>query len=248
MKTFKFKHIALVAAIAASMGLSAVASASSKESVEIPVKGGLFIHKLEDGQTVLMSGDGRFVMPGRFVDRDNGTEIVASVDQAKALYGLSAAENRAKQQLENSEVIDEIVQSEMLKYQVGEQDGTKEEVVVFIDPLCPYCHQVLKMQPELTDSYVFVNVVIPLLGPRSDSYVSQLSCVEPDKLSETILSRNMNPEVTETCRDKEEALARRAANTMGIGSVPVTLSKTGGRQVGAFRSVEQFKAFLEGRG
>ncbi|WP_145840219.1 hypothetical protein [Marinobacter sp. P4B1] len=248
MKTLHLRNIALIATMATALGVSHAAIANSKESVELPVKGGIFLHKLEDGQTVLMSGDGRFVIPGRFVDREQGMEVIASIDKAKELYSEGASVTGTNRLEQVASLIDRVVSTDMLKYQVGEQDGNKEEVVVFIDPLCPYCHQILKMQPELTDEYVFVNVVIPLLGPRSDNYVSQLSCVEPDTLGEVILSRNMSPDVTDACRDEEEAVARRTANTVGIESVPYTLSKKGGVQLGAFRTVEQFKAFLEGRG
>jgi len=52
----------------------------------------------------------------------------------------------------------------------------KAQVLVFIDPRCPYCGKVMKDLQALQDQYTFKLVMVPILGPESQNLVVQLAC------------------------------------------------------------------------
>lgn len=201
-----------------------------------------------DGTPILVSGDGRFVMPGRLVDRDNNMTMITSLSDAHKAFGGQSADDTGLEVLSDGQKMNRDVDpEEMLSFKVGDQDGTKEEVIVWIDPLCPYCHRVMEMQNEFTDNYVFHNIVIPLLGVNSERFVNVLACADPSEMGQAILDRNTSVATTESCRTDEQVAAQRYATSVGIQSVPLIVSSSGRIQTGAFRSLQQFETFLEGK-
>jgi len=226
----------------------AFAAPQAEEAIEIPIKDGLFMRETADGTPILVSGDGRFVMPGRFVDRENNMNMITSLEDARQAFGKSPSVVAPNERLSpGAQMLKDVDPSEMLSFTTGVQDGTKEDVIVWIDPLCPYCHRVMEMQSSLTDNYVFHNVVIPLLGSNSQRFVDILSCVEPSEMGQAILNKNTSVQPTSTCRSKEQNAAHRYATSAGIQSVPMTVSASGRVQTGAFRSLAQFQSFLEAK-
>jgi thiol:disulfide interchange protein DsbC len=226
----------------------AFAAPQAEEPIEIPIKGGLYMHETADGTPILVSGDGRFVMPGRFVDRENDMNMITSLDEARQAFGESpSVVAPSERRSPGAQMLKDVNPSEMLSFTTGDQDGTKEEVIVWIDPFCPYCHRVMEMQSSLTDNYVFHNVVIPLLGPNSQRFVDVLACVERSEMGQAILNKNTSVQPTSRCRSTEQTAAQRYATSAGIQSVPMTVSASGRVQTGAFRSLEQFQSFLEAK-
>lgn len=238
--------IALTLSLAASVNANADTQAEAVKAIEIPLKGGLYMRETADGTPILVSGDGRFVMPGRVVDRDNDMRMIASLSDAQDAFGNEEDSQRARDGLNpGQKMLRDVNPDEMLSFTVGDQDGTKDEVVVWVDPFCPYCHRVLEMQEEFADDYVFHNIVIPLLGQNSERFVNVLACAEPSEMGQAILDRNTSVPTTSSCRTDEQIKAQRYATSAGIQSVPLTISAAGRVQTGAFRSLQQFQAFLE---
>lgn len=238
--------IALTLSLAASVNASADTQAEVVKAIEIPLKGGLYMRETADGTPILVSGDGRFVMPGRVVDRDNDMRMIASLSDAQDAFGSEEGSQRTPDGLNpGQKMLRDVNPDEMLSFTVGDQDGTKDEVVVWVDPFCPYCHRVLEMQEEFADDYVFHNIVIPLLGQNSERFVNVLACAEPSEMGQAILDRNTSVPTTSSCRTDEQIKAQRYATSAGIQSVPLTISAAGRVQTGAFRSLQQFQAFLE---
>ncbi|NMU88035.1 thioredoxin fold domain-containing protein, partial [Vibrio parahaemolyticus] len=62
-----------------------------------------------------------------------------------------------------------------------------KEVVVFVDPQCGACHQLMEEAKALKDEYTFKFVVIPILGDKSNRLARALSCItDQDKAFEAL--------------------------------------------------------------
>src|SRR5690554_1659867 len=62
-------------------------TAEGPRMVELPVNGPLFMRETASGATVIVSSDGRFVMPGRLVDRQENHAVISSIDEAESAFG-----------------------------------------------------------------------------------------------------------------------------------------------------------------
>jgi len=206
------------------------------------------MHETADGTPILVSGDGRFVMPGRFVDRENDMNMITSLDEARQAFGESPSVVAPSERLSpGAQMLKDVNPSEMLSFTTGDQDGTKEEVIVWIDPFCPYCHRVMEMQSSLTDNYVFHNVVIPLLGPNSQRFVDVLACVERSEMGQAILIKTQAFSRHQGAAVQSKLQPSVMQPVRVFSQVPMTVSASGRVQTGAFRSLEQFQSFLEAK-
>lgn len=52
----------------------------------------------------------------------------------------------------------------------------QREVVIFLDPLCDHCHDLISQITQLADDYTFKLVLIPVLGSKSAEVAKQLLC------------------------------------------------------------------------
>ena len=113
------------------------------------------------GKTFFMSDNGRFVITGTLLDVWNRVAVkeLDQVDQIANRIDLS------KMKLK----IDDLGPATF---------GTgKQQVVVFVDPRCPYCGKVQKQMEALKSQYTFKLVPIPVLGPESQSLVVKIGCM-----------------------------------------------------------------------
>ena len=113
------------------------------------------------GRTFFMSDNGRFVITGTLIDVWNRVAVTEldQVDQIANRIDLS------KMKLK----IDDLGP---VLFGTG-----KAQVVVFVDPRCPYCGKVQKQMDALKSHYTFKLVPIPVLGPESQSLVVKIGCM-----------------------------------------------------------------------
>jgi thiol:disulfide interchange protein DsbC len=234
--------------LAASLvGAPAVADTteSAPRMVKLPIEGPLFMRETSSGATVIVSQDGRFVMPGRMVDRQEDHTIITSVQQAQEAFGESSVSTRSgpdksselttKQGFPNTE--------KLLSFTVGSGPKT---AYVWVDPLCPYCHSVIKMQEELGDEFTFHNLIVPLLGERSYRATEALSCM-PEEQRHAAMQKNQYSDVTENCDSKSLANSQRLATVMQVESVPTIISPSRQSVTGAPQKLDQLAQFLRGK-
>jgi thiol:disulfide interchange protein DsbC len=126
---------------------------------DLPISG---IKMVKSGeQTVFISSNGRFAFyGGKLMDIWTQQEIkdLADIDNIANRIDLSRMKLKA---------------DDLGAVTVGHG---KAQVLVFIDPRCPYCGKVMKDLQALQDQYTFKLVMIPILGPESQNLVVQLAC------------------------------------------------------------------------
>lgn len=229
--------------LALALSIAACASVQAEtDPVSIPVEGPLEMRKTESGTTVLISSDGRFVMPARLIDRTKGNKLIESLDDARAAYGEGSNSGGGdKVSLEGYDPDD------LLSFTVGNGD---QDVYVWFDPTCPHCATVLEMEPELGDRYTFHNVLYPALGPRAERLTEQMACLSEDEMREAAVAKKQSIQVDDesNCQDEKLSNNIQLARANGIRSVPVIITSDGRSQTGAFRSIAGMKAFLKGDG
>ena len=229
------------------MGAPAVADTtdSAPQMVKLPIEGPLFMRETSSGTTVIVSQDGRFVMPGRMVDRQENHTISTSVQQAQEAFGESSVSTRSGPDKSSELTTDQGFPNpdKLLSFTVGSGPKT---AYMWVDPLCPYCHSVIKMQEELSEEFTFHNLIVPLLGVRSDRATEALSCM-PKEQRHAAMQKNQYSDVTENCDYKSLANSQRLATVMQIEAVPTIISPIRQSVTGAPQSVEQLAQFLRGK-
>ncbi len=126
---------------------------------DLPISGLKMVKSGE--QTVFISSNGRFAFyGGKLMDIWTQQEIkeLADIDKIANRIDLSRMKLKA---------------DDLGAVTVGHGKG---EVLVFIDPRCPYCGKVMKDLQALQDQYTFKLVMVPILGPESQNIVVQLAC------------------------------------------------------------------------
>jgi len=126
---------------------------------DLPISGLKMVKSGE--QTVFISSNGRFAFyGGKLMDIWTQQEIkeLADIDKIANRIDLSRMKLKA---------------DDLGAVTVGHGKG---QVLVFIDPRCPYCGKVMKDLQALQDQYTFKLVMVPILGPESQNIVVQLAC------------------------------------------------------------------------
>lgn len=112
-------------------------------------------------QTVFISSNGRFAFyGGKLMDIWTQQEIKELPDIDKIANRIDLSRMKLKA-------------DDLGPVTVGHGKG---QVLVFIDPRCPYCGKVMKDLQALQDQYTFKLVMVPILGPESQNLVVQLAC------------------------------------------------------------------------
>lgn len=179
----------------------------------------LIMARGENGQTLMFSDGGRYLITD-FKMQDtwnNGMEIKGPEDLQK--FG-----NRL--QLSN-------IPTHMLataKFGTG-----KERLIAFVDPRCPYCHQLFEFLEKNADKYTAELVLFPALGEESEMVARRMTCELGKNTVEShatvvraLFSRNLNALGTEDkCDLTKLRNAVMTAGIMGIQGVPFIVASDG---------------------
>ena len=170
------------------------------------------------GKTFFMSDNGRFVITGTLLDVWNRVAVTEldQVDQIANKIDLS------KMKLK----IDDLGPATI---------GTgKPQVVVFVDPRCPYCGKVQKQIEALKSQYTFKLVPIPVLGPESQSLVVKIGCLlqtpSKDKARDALLHQaydTLPSDIDSNCNREPVQRALVTAKLFGIDGVPFLIAPDG---------------------
>jgi len=170
------------------------------------------------GRTFFMSNNGRFVITGTLMDVWNRV-AVTELDQVDL---IARRIDLAKMKLK----IDDLGP---VSYGTG-----KEQVVVFVDPRCPYCGKVQKQMEALKAHYTFKLVSVPVLGPESQNLVMKLGCqlqtASKDKARDALLHQtydSLPSEIDAKCDREPMQRALVTAHLFGIEAVPFLIAPDG---------------------
>lgn len=222
---------------------------------ELPVDGPLYLRETQSGDTVITSEDGRFVMPGRIVDREKGHEVLTTIEQFDRVYENDGADPAHETRRDSSSADSPfnpdgtLNEDALFTFTVGDEGSEVEDVFVFMDPQCPHCHSVLEMQPALTESYRFHNIILATMGEQSERVVSQLNCMDADAVRQAFLNQESSFQQSarrESCDTAGLRNNNRLAEKMGVDMVPVVVNPGGEYAVGAPQSESELIEFLEG--
>lgn len=177
----------------------------------------------KEGQIHFISGNGRYVFTGRMIDVWEQKEI-RSADDLRA--------TKDKVNLKNMGFIPENLNA----FIVGQ--GNKQEVSIFIDPLCSFCDKLIKEARQIAASnnnYQFNFIVVPALGEESNVLAKAFYCSKDPVAAkvEALLNRKINElSQPETCDTSKYDLTLFAATTVGVTGVPYLIHPSGKRTAG----------------
>ena len=119
----------------------------------------------------------------------------------------------------------------------------KDNVLIIIDPRCPYCGKVMKDLQALQDRYTFKLVMVPILGQESQNVVVQLACLQAtgdkkvqDSVRERLLKQDFSGLPTENptqCNKEPLQRAIVTAKLFGLPGVPFLIAPDGRTHSGA---------------
>jgi thiol:disulfide interchange protein DsbC len=121
------------------------------------------------GLSLVEAGDKRFLMSdnGHFVIA--GTFKLVDMWQGKVITSIADTKNIDKVDLYKIG----IKPDDLSAFTIG---SGKKEVVIFIDPMCNFCHDLIAQLEPLSKSYTFKLVLIPVLGKESAEISKKLLC------------------------------------------------------------------------
>jgi len=106
----------------------------------------------------------------------------------------------------------------------------KKDVVVFIDPRCPYCEKIINASYKLLDQYTFKYVIVQVLGEESERLARVTSCASDRKeIIPALLSRSIDELATKpSCTEADSFLkSNLTAEMFGIRGVPYSIAPNG---------------------
>jgi thiol:disulfide interchange protein DsbC len=131
--------------------------------VKLPIKGMQAVQS--DGQILFMSENGRFVITGQIYDiwmKKPLSTIAQMQDAASRIHFKGMGLN-----------VDTLNTVSM-----GQEP---KEVVIFVDPRCTICHELMPDAKTLTKDYTFKFIVIPALGDESNRLAKALYCAKDQR-------------------------------------------------------------------
>lgn len=179
----------------------------------VPLQGLMMVQTKEG--VFFISSNGQFVFKGaELYDMWNRQEVQTFEDLEKAsMINL----HRMGVKLED-----------LSSYNYGTGD---KEVVLFVDPKCPYCNKTLGTLSQYKDRYTFRIVMLPIMGKESEAIVAKLECMaDKSKAIEYILHTAWDklPQVDiKTCDLSKVHKARVTAQVIGIKAVPFLIATNG---------------------
>lgn len=175
-----------------------------------------------NGQIVFVSANGRFVIRGELTDvwqKKSLTNINAIKDAATHLHlrGMGLEPN------------------DLNRVRIGH--GGKE-VVVFVDPLCPHCHELMKKAETLGDKYTFQFIVIPALGDESAKLAPAISCTDEKKALSALINNQLASVTQEHCDQQRYKRTLLIGTLLNVQGVPFIVAPDGRFSQGTPQNLE----------
>lgn len=191
----------------------------------------------KDGNLLFVVDNGRFAFVGKMIDIWERKELATVADIENAVNHIRLEKLGFSLDKVNH-------------FSVGK--GAKR-ITVFVDPQCGWCHKLMTevaAKPELYDTYTFDFVVVPVLGPQSETLAKQLFCAkdaDDEKKFRAIMGGApviQSLAQQENCNTDVFNQTQVIAGAIGVQSVPMIVADDGRFEKGKPRDLI---AFLENR-
>jgi thiol:disulfide interchange protein DsbC len=165
------------------------------------------------GRIKILSSNARFELRGQLVDRWSG-EVIDSADKAHKAFNY----------MDFSNIKFDV--NELNPYWVGEGD---KDVIVFVDPLCAYCKQLLSELPIGSRTHRFAVIPVGITGPQSMKLANELSCARDQQAAFAQLLTGQYSELrqVENCDNSDQFKRVLTAQMFGVRTVPFMLRDDG---------------------
>ena len=167
------------------------------------------------GQVVYVSADGRYLLSGRLIDLDTGTDLTERV------LGL-----------QRSRLLAEVPEEQMIVFEPT--GATRHTLTTFTDIDCPYCRKMHSEIDRLNRMGIRVRYMLfPRAGSPSVSYDKAVSvwCAPDQRTEMTLAKRGVMPQKRDCPNPVEEHMA--VANQLGLQGTPYSVTDTG-RVIGGY--------------
>lgn len=229
--SFSIKKIFLMLPLIVSSSLSASYTAEEVSQVKIDNTITLPIDRLEavesEGQIYFMSGNGRYVLRGELTDVWNKKVLTRFSDIKDSV---------SKIQMSNMGLNTE----ELNVISVGTGD---KEVFSFVDPLCTYCHELMKDAKKIAgDTYTFHFIVIPAMGDKSNVLARKVLCMDDESAFDAMVNNKLKSvKEDKSCNKLEDYRKTLVLSTLiGVNGVPMTVAPNGEYKYGIIDSLSEW--------
>ncbi|RAU32617.1 DsbC family protein [Pseudomonas sp. RIT411] len=201
---------AVLAASALSFQLAFAQSAT--DTAPLPING--MIAAVKNEKLAFVSDNGRFVFRGSLYDTWSQKEITTLAEAERASNYIDLAKLRFR--------VDDLA-----PFTFG--TGSKE-VVIFTDPLCPSCHQLVQDLKQVK-GYTFKILELSAMGPDSGKIVRSLHCAKDKSEALAVALGEKKPRVVDQVGDDcdTSAIGKRiiSAQMFGVKGVPFMIRNDG---------------------
>ncbi|MDK8264832.1 DsbC family protein [Pseudomonas oryzihabitans] len=201
---------AVLAASALSFQLAFAQSAT--DTAPLPING--MIAAVKNQKLAFVSDNGRFVFRGSLYDTWSQKEITTLAEAERASNYIDLAKLRFR--------VDDLA-----PFTFG--TGPKE-VVIFTDPLCPSCHQLVQDLKQVK-GYTFKILELSAMGPDSGKIVRSLHCAKDKAEALSVALGETKPRVVDQVGDDcdTSAIGKRiiSAQMFGVKGVPFMIRNDG---------------------
>ncbi|SEP43748.1 DsbC family protein [Pseudomonas sp. Snoq117.2] len=201
---------AVLAASALSFQLAFAQSAT--DTAPLPING--MIAAVKNEKLAFVSDNGRFVFRGSLYDTWSQKEITTLAEAERASNYIDLAKLRFR--------VDDLA-----PFTFG--TGSKE-VVIFTDPLCPSCHQLVQDLKQVK-GYTFKILELSAMGPDSGKIVRSLHCAKDKSEALAVVLGETKPRVVDQVGDDcdTSAIGKRiiSAQMFGVKGVPFMIRNDG---------------------
>lgn len=201
---------AVLAASALSFQLAFAQSAT--DTAPLPING--MIAAVKNQKLAFVSDNGRFVFRGSLYDTWSQKEITTLAEAERASNYIDLAKLRFR--------VDDLA-----PFTFG--TGSKE-VVIFTDPLCPSCHQLVQDLKQVK-GYTFKILELSAMGPDSGKIVRSLHCAKDKSEALAVALGETKPRVVDQVGDDcdTSAIGKRiiSAQMFGVKGVPFMIRNDG---------------------
>lgn len=201
---------AVLAASALSFQLAFAKSAT--DTAPLPING--MIAAVKNEKLAFVSDNGRFVFRGSLYDTWSQKEITTLAEAERASNYIDLAKLRFR--------VDDLA-----PFTFG--TGSKE-VVIFTDPLCPSCHQLVQDLKQVK-GYTFKILELSAMGPDSGKIVRSLHCAKDKSEALAVALGETKPRVVDQVGDDcdTSAIGKRiiSAQMFGVKGVPFMIRNDG---------------------
>ena len=185
---------------------------------QLPITGVNIVES--DKGVFFVSANGRFVFKGPIYDMWNG-QPVSTLEEVENIV------NRVDLKKVGVEI------DQLSAFTLGQGE---KEVVIFVSPDCPHCHEVLQQAAKLTDRYTFRLVLFPM-GQKALDATRRVWCAGPEKGLAALMQQTYGSLPAGQCDLSPMQRTLVVARVLSLPAVPYLIRHDGKTHRGALKDL-----------